>query len=266
MADHRSQKSLSRPGEGDPIVTAESSVLSRALLLLEAFDSSHMVLKLSELAERAELPQTTVYRHVVDLVRWGALDRAPGGGYQIGLRMVAIASYCPRGRPLRDIALPFMEDLYEATHRYVQLAVPEGTDVVYVEFLTARNAVSVRTEVGARWPMHATGVGLAILAYSPAAAVAAVATRPFAVFTPKTISSPEQLCQALAEVRRTGVAISEGQITLDAYSVAAPIFGANGGVLAAISIVVPMTDSRRAAWAPAVRTAAHGISRELTGR
>jgi len=248
------------------MVTAESSVLGRALLLLEAFDSSHMVLKLSELAERTGLPQTTVYRHVVDLLRWGALDRAPGGGYQIGLRMVAVASYCPRSRLLRDIALPFMEDLYEATRQNVELAVPEGTDVVFVEFLAARNAVLLRTRVGARWPMHATGVGLAILAYSPAAVVAKVAARPFAVFTPKTISSPEQLRRALAEVRRTGVAISEGQITLDAYSVAAPIFGADGEVVAAISIVLPMTDPRRAAWAPAVRTAAHGISRELTGR
>ncbi|WP_433207750.1 IclR family transcriptional regulator [Nocardia sp. CA-107356] len=248
------------------MATTELSVLGRALLLLEAFDSSHMVLKLSELAERTGLPQTTVYRHVVDLLRWGALDRAPGGGYQIGMRMVAIASYCPRARPLRDVALPFMEDLYEATHQNVQLAVPDGTAVVFVEFLTARNAVSVRTKVGARWPMPATGVGLAILAYSPAALVAAVADRPFAVFTSKTISSPEQLRRALAEVRRIGVAISEGQITLDAYSVAAPIFGAHGKVVAAISIVLPMTDSRRAAWAPAVRTAAHGISRELTGR
>lgn len=124
------------------MMTAKSSVLARALVVLEAFDRSHLVLKLSELAERTGLPQTTVYRHVVDLVRWGALDRAPGGGYQIGLRMVAIASFCPRGRPLRDVALPFMEDLYEATHQNVQLAVPDGTDVVYVEFLAARRPYS----------------------------------------------------------------------------------------------------------------------------
>lgn len=248
------------------MMAATSSVLARALVVLEAFDSSHLVLKLSELAERTGLPQTTVYRHVVDLVRWGALDRAPGGGYQIGLRMVAIASYCPRSRPLRDVALPFMEDLYEATHQNVQLAVPDGTDVVYVEFLAAREAVFVRTEVGARWPMHATGVGLAILAYSPAQVVAEILARPFAEFTPRTISTPDQLRRALAEVRRTGVAISEGQVTLEGYSVAAPIFSAGGEVVAAVSIVVPVSDSRRAAWAPAVRTAANGISRQLGGR
>ncbi|WP_062992085.1 IclR family transcriptional regulator [Nocardia anaemiae] len=243
----------------------QSSVLARALVLLEAFDNAHPVLKLSELAERTGLPQTTVYRHVVDLVHWGALDRAASGGYQIGLRMVEIASYCPRARPIRDVALPFMEDLYEATHQNVQLAVRDGTEVVYVEFLAGRDAVFVRTRVGARWPMHATGVGLAILAYAPADVVNKIADRPLAVFTTKTISTPEVLRRALAEVRRTGVAISDGQITLDGYSVAAPIFGSDGQVAAALSIVVPAGDSRRAMWAPAVRTAAHGITRQLGG-
>ena len=62
----------------------QSSVLARALVLLEAFDNAHPVLKLSELAVHTGLPQTTVYRHVVDLVQWGALDRAVSGGAPTG--------------------------------------------------------------------------------------------------------------------------------------------------------------------------------------
>ncbi|WP_019925683.1 IclR family transcriptional regulator [Nocardia sp. BMG111209] len=244
-------------------MTAETSVLTRALSLVAAFDAEHMVLKLAELADRAGLPQTTAYRYAGDLVAWGALDRAPGGGYQIGLRMLEVAAHCPRGRPLRDVALPYMEDLYEATHQNVQLAVRDGVEVMYVEFLAARNAVAVRTRVGARWPLHATGVGLAILAHSPTALLDEVLTHPLAVFTPKTIDNPERLRRVLAEVRRTGVAISDGQVTLDGYSVAAPVFGPGGTVPAAVSIVVPAGDTKRATWAPAVRTAANGISRAL---
>ncbi|MCX4092596.1 IclR family transcriptional regulator [Nocardia sp. alder85J] len=244
-------------------MTAETSVLTRALGLLAAFDTGHPVLKLADLADRAELPQTTAYRYATDLVQWGALDRAPGGGYQIGLRMLEVAAHCPRGRPLRDVALPYMEDLYEATHQNVQLAVRDGDEVMYVEFLAARNAVAVKTRIGARWPLHATGVGLAILAHSPAEVLDEVLARPFAVFTPKTIDDPDRLRRALAEVRHTGVAISDGQVTLDGYSVAAPVFGPDGRVLAAVSIVVPAGDAKRSAWAPAVRTAANGISREL---
>jgi len=244
----------------------EPSVLARALTVLAAFDREHLVLKLSELAAATDLPQTTAYRHVMELVRWGALDRVPGGGYQIGLRMVEVAALCPRGQPLREAALPFLEDLYEATHQNVQLAVRDGGDVVYVEFLSARNAVAVNTRVGGRWPLHATGVGLAILAHSPHEVVQAALSGPLQVFTDKTIRTADHLRQVLAETRRTGVAVSDGQVTLDGYSVAAPIFGADGQVVAAVSIVVPGDDEHRWAWAPAVRTAAHGISRQLGGR
>src|SRR6266567_2456758 len=125
----------------------EPSVLARALSVLAAFDRDNLVLKLSELAAATDLPQTTVYRYVTELVRWGALDRV-AGGYQVGLRMVEIAALCPRGQPLREVALPYLEDLYEATHQNVQLAVRDGGDVVYVEFLSARNAVAVHTRVG----------------------------------------------------------------------------------------------------------------------
>jgi DNA-binding IclR family transcriptional regulator len=240
------------------------SVLDRALRLLAAFDHDHVVLSLAQLADRAGLPQSTAHRHAAELVSWGALDRAPGGGYQIGLRLVEVAALCPRGPGLREVALPYLEDLYEATHQNVQLAVRDGTEIVYVEFLAARTAVAVRTRVGGRWPMHATGVGLAILAYSPAEIQEQVLSAPLAVFTPRTMRTAGQVRRALAEVRRTGVAISDGQVTQDGYSVAAPVFG-RGGVAAAVSVVVPASDARRQSWVPAVRVAAHGISRELAG-
>lgn len=239
-------------------------MLGRALLVLEAFDRERPVLTLAELSDRSGLPQSTAYRFATELTEWGALDRAPGGGYQIGLRLLEIAAFCPRGPALRDLALPFLEDLYEATHQNVQLAVRDGLEVVYVEFLAARNAVAVRTRVGGRWPLHATGVGLAMLAHAPAGVVADVLANPLTVYTPRTISTPAQLRRALAEVRRTGIAVSDGQVTLDAYSVAAPVFAPDGAVAAAVSIVVPADDANRSRWGPAVRTAARGISRQLT--
>ncbi|MBY8860077.1 IclR family transcriptional regulator [Nocardia sp. CA2R105] len=241
-------------------------MVAKALSVLAAFDRDRLVLTLPELALRTGIPQTTVYRHATDLVRWGALDRSPGGGYQIGLRMVEIAALCPRGQQLRDVALPYLEDLYEATHQNVQLAVRDGAEVVYVEFLSARNAVAVHIRVGARWPLHATGVGLAILAYAPDDEVEEILRGPLRSFTDKTIHTASRLRQELAQVRRTGVAVSEGQVTLDAYSVAAPVFGADRKVVAAVSVVVPSDDTRRWVWAPAVQTAALGITRQLGGR
>jgi DNA-binding IclR family transcriptional regulator len=177
--------------------------------------------------------------------------------------MVEIAALCPRGTGLRDVALPFMQDLYEATHQNVQLAVREGIDGVYIERIAGRTAVPVRTRVGAHWPLHATGVGLALLAYAPPAVQEDVLARPLKQFTPYTITDPSQLRRVLAEVRRAGVALSDRQVDLGAYSVGAPVTGPDGGCVAAVSIVVFADDPARASWGPAVRAAAIGISRQL---
>ncbi len=242
------------------------SVPAKLLALLDAFSHECGAFSLSELARRTGLPLTTAHRLVGELVRWGGLERGEDGRYRIGLRLVELAALSPRGHGLRDIALPFMEDLYEATHQNVQLAVRDGTDGVYLERIAGRHAVPVLTRVGAHWPLHATGVGLVLLAHAPADVQEEVLAAPLAAFTPFTITDPAELRRTLAEVRRTGFSLSDRQITDDVFSVAAPVAGPDSTCVASLSVVVPVTDPHRASWAPAVRAAANGISRQLRGQ
>jgi DNA-binding IclR family transcriptional regulator len=239
------------------------SVPAKLLSLLDAYTQGRSAFTLSELSRRTGLPLTTAHRLVGELERWGGLERGADGRYRIGLRMVELAALCPRGVGLRDVALASMQDLYEATHQNVQLAVREGTDGVYIERIAGRNAVAVRTRIGAHWPLHATGVGLALLAFAPPAVQEAVLAAPLRRFTQHTITDPAMLRRTLAEVRRTGVALSDRQIDEDAYSVGAPVYGPDGSCVAALSIVVSSDDPGRASWGPTVRAAASGISRRL---
>ena len=204
------------------------SVPAKLLALLDVYSHENTAHSLSELARRTGLPMATAHRLTGELARWGGLERGADGRYRIGLRLVELAALCPRGYALRDIALPFMEDLYEATHQNVQLAVREGLDGVYIERIAGRQAVPVLTRVGAHWPLHATGVGLVLLAHAPADVQEAVLAAPLATFTPFTIRDPAELRRTLAEIRRTGFAVSDRQITDDAFSVAAPVLGAAG--------------------------------------
>jgi DNA-binding IclR family transcriptional regulator len=239
------------------------SVPAKLLSLLDAYTEGRNAYTLSELSRRTGLPLTTAHRLVGELERWGGLERGEDGRYRIGLRMVELAALCPRGVGLRDVALPYMQDLYEATHQNVQLAVREGTDGVYIERIAGREAIAVRTRVGAHWPLHATGVGLVLLAFAPPAVQEAVLAAPLRRFTPYTITEPAVLRRTLADVRRTGVAVSDRQIDDDAYSVGAPVYGPDGSCVAALSVVVGYDDPGRASWGPAVRAAALGISRQL---
>jgi DNA-binding IclR family transcriptional regulator len=205
----------------------------------------------------------TTPRLTAELTAWGALERDSRGRYRIGLRLWEVASLAPRGLGLREAALPVLEDLYEATHQNVQLAVLDGAEVVYLERIPGRETVSVLTRVGGRWPAHITGVGLALLAFATPQAQERYLAGPLARYTERTITDPARLRRELAEVRRLGYAVSDGQVTLDALSVAAPVLGPSDEVVAAISIVVRSGTVPSSALAPAVRTAARGISRAL---
>lgn len=241
-----------------------STVTAKVLALLAAFTPAAPELTLSELARKAGVSLPTAHRRAAELVAWGALERTTEGRYRIGLRLWEIAALAPRAHGLREAALPFLEDLYVVTRQNVQLAVREGLELVFVERIAGRGAVPVMTRVGGRFTLHATGVGLVLLAHAPAEVQEAVLANPLPRYTERTITDPAALRQVLATVRTQGYAISDRLVTTDALSVAAPVLGHTGAVQAAVSLVVTATDDAPVrALVNAVRTAARGISRAM---
>ncbi len=236
---------------------------SRSFDVLGAFTPDRPTLTLTELSRAAGLPLTTTHRIVAELLEWGALERRDDGALQIGLRLWQVASLAPRGLGLREQALPFMEDLFVATGENVQLAVREGHEAVFLERLAGRRSIRVLTRVGDRFALHATGVGLVLLAHAPSQVQDEVLAAPLESWTEWTITDPKVLRRTLAEVRRRGCAISDRQVTPDAVSVAAPVRGRGREVVAALSVVVRRGSVAPEALVPAVVAAAHGISRTL---
>jgi DNA-binding IclR family transcriptional regulator len=248
---------------GEEALVPPRSLSSKLLGVLGTFQADHAELSLSEISRRSGLPLSTTHRLVGDLAAWGALERSAAGTYHIGLHLWEIASLAPRSLGLREVALPYMEDLYEATHENVQLAVRDGLELVFVERLAGRDAVRVLTRVGGRFALHATGVGLVLLAYAPADVQEQVLGGTLERWTPKTIGSPVQLRRVLAEVRQRGYAVSDRQVTMDALSVGVPIRASGDQVVAALSLVVHAEGAQPGALAAAVRAAGRGISRAL---
>ncbi|MGW0537624.1 IclR family transcriptional regulator [Streptomyces sp. NPDC003032] len=238
-------------------------VLGRALRILGAFSVNCPEMTLSELARRSGLPVSTVHRMLGDLIAWGALERGDKGCYRVGLRLWEVASLAPRGQGLRERALPFLEDLSRITRENVQLAVREGTEVVFVERIAGSGAVPVLTRVGGRFALTATGVGLVLLAHAPAEVQEQVLAGPLQRFTPGTVTDPRALRRMLAEARTNGYAVSDRQVTMDALSVAAPVYGGGDAVIASVSLVVRHGSTSAHALARLIRTSARAISRAM---
>jgi DNA-binding IclR family transcriptional regulator len=242
------------------------SVISKVVALLDAFTPTAPELSLNELAALTGLPVSTTYRLASELVAWGGLERVEGGGYRIGLRLWEIGSLAPRGEKLREVALPFMNDLYEATHENVHLAVLDGTEALYVEKLSGRRAMPVRTRRGGRLPLHATAVGKVLLAYGPDSLFREAVAEGLARYTAHTIIAPGHLRRTLAEIRRTGIAYAREELTVGTQSVASAVLDPDGGPIAALSVTLRSGQGDLRRLGPAVHTAAISVSRGMQQR
>lgn len=239
-----------------------TSVLERAFSLLEVVGSDGTSVGLAELARRAGLPKATAYRLANQLIKLGVLERV-GEGYQLGLKLFELGSSVARQRELREAALPFMEDLYEATHETIHLGVLDGAEVLYVEKIAGRRGNGVPTTLGTRKPLHCTSLGKAILAYSAPQLLQTVIQNGLPRRTRYTITEPHRLQLELARATETGVAYDREEYELGITCVGSPLLNAAGRAWAAISVTGPTPRFRPERTATAVRTAALGLTRVL---
>lgn len=243
---------------GQPGVT----VASRVLALLGAFDGEHRGMTLTELARRAGLPLATAFRLAGELAEWGALERRASGEYVVGRRLWDLGLLAPVQSGLRQVASPFLHDLYAATLATVHLAVRDGTSVLYLDRLSGHVSVPVVSDVGTRLPMHSTGVGKVLLAHAPDDVRGWVFTN-LTRITPYTITQPGRLRAELRRVLRDGFAQTSEEMSLGACSVGVPIRLGDGAVVAALGIVVPSLGRDRSRLVAALKVAARGIGRSL---
>lgn len=199
------------------------SVTARALALLGAFDSEHPRLTLTQLARRADLPLATVHRLAGELVAWGALERDDRGRYGVGFRVWETGVLAIVHTRLREAALPWLLRLHAETQETIQLAALDGFDAIYVEKLTASPVVPTASRIGARMPLHATGVGKALLASQGPAFVDALLQQPLRRHTADTITGRTALRRELAAIRQQGFATSWQEFRVGSCSVAAVV-------------------------------------------
>ena len=241
--------------------TGESS-LTRAVRVLDAFTADEPTLSVTEIARRSALHVATASRLVGRLVEEGLLARSPDGGVRVGMRLWELASRAAPTRSLRDAAMPFLEDLHAVVGHHAQLAVRDGDEVIFLERLSARDAVINYTRIAGRLPMHISSSGVVLLASAPPEVRERVLARPLQRWTAGTITSPERLRAVLAEVRQQGYALLPGHVHEDATGVAVPVRDGMGEVVAALSVIVP-NDDRAASALAVLQAAARGIGRAL---
>jgi IclR family transcriptional regulator, acetate operon repressor len=240
----------------------DRSVMGRGLKILEALSRAGRALTAAELVRATRLPKSTVHRLLGQFVELGLIDRT-GDGFGLGLRMFEWGSHAERQRRLRAAAIPFLSDIHQRTGETLHLAVLDGRDVLYIEKIEGSRAVRCPTYVGGRMPAHATALGKAMLAFSPAETVRSTLSGPLPVSTPRTVHMPGLLSRQLTSVRERRVSIEVEESFLGVACVAVPMIDEAGLVLGAISMVTPTQRFDSARSAPILLHAADQIARKL---
>jgi IclR family KDG regulon transcriptional repressor len=197
-------------------------------------------LGVSELARRLGIAKSTAHRTCSVLAARGLLDRTPERRYRLGLRLVEYGSLATERTAIRDRGLPLLVELRNALGETVQIGVPAGGDVVYIERVEGRRALRYSTNAR-RGPIHRSSAGKVLAAHNPAMVEARLRAG-LPPSTGYTIVVPELLREELARVRERGYARSVDETELGMSSLAVPVHvPLDGPVVAAISMIGPTT-------------------------
>jgi DNA-binding IclR family transcriptional regulator len=236
------------------------SVTSKVTAILMAFTDG-AVLTLTEIAGIAKLPTSTAHRLASELLAWRLLERTEEGGYRIGLPLRIIGKDATDFDILNRAILvvrarPVLAELARTTRTDARLGALQGDEVVYLS-----QSLGDADPLTPALPAHATAIGKALLAFSPTSVVDRVLAE--GLRTAKTVTSPDNLRQALSVIRLTQIATARDEYQPDRSAIAMPVFSGGGRVAAAVELTVrdPGTDLKAATGALTV--ACRSLSRQL---
>ncbi|WP_338749446.1 IclR family transcriptional regulator [Janibacter alittae] len=234
-----------------------------ALDVLECF-AVDSTLGVSDVARRLGVAKSTAHRVLTTLAGRGFVEQDASGSYRLGLHLYELGMLSHARNGLRHVALPTIRAVAEQTGHTVNLGVPDGADVVFLERIESMDGVRILGHFGRRLPAHCVSSGLAIAAFNPTLEY----ERREAGFPPKargTIRRVEDWDRTLAEVRRRGYAALSSGSFADASSLAVPI-RVQGVAIGSISVFGPTPliepDVRRAV--PLLTAAANRIAKQYT--
>ena len=218
--------------------------LAKGLRILSLFDEQRPSWRVSDLATAAGLPMPTVYRVVMTLMSEGYLDHLPNGDYRPGVRTLTLGTAALRSLDLVGIATPKLQELGQRTGETVNLAVLSGDRVLYLVRLRNSDLVTANIQVGSTLPAVHTSIGKLLLAHLDEAELEAAVTD--ASFSPNhgpnAKISLAELREELRTIRDQGWAMQDEELAYGLRSVAAPITGPDGRVVAGVNLAVQAQD------------------------
>ena len=247
--------------KNSPVSTIQ--VIDRMAQLLDAIAANPIPASLKILSAETGLHPSTAHRILAALGSHNLVERTEAGHYQLGVKLLSLASRVQERVDLRREALPIMERLRSALGETVNLTVREDDEVVYVERVSSHKTIRVEQVIGSRAPLHVTAVGKLFLAHDGHAACLAYTRRTgLPAYTTNTHNHAEPLWQAAHSALLQGYALDNEEAEMGVGCIGVPIWDASGAMVAGLSISAPV-QRRCDEWIPQVIAAGVQLSERL---
>lgn len=270
MSDGK-RRTAGRPAGSGKSTSGHSQSLVRGLNLLERLSASPGGLALSEVAEQADLAPSTTHRLLQALQSQGFVTQdSELGVWKIDVKTFRIGNSFIEARDFVGTSRPFLRRLTAQTGETANLGVRDNGTAVFLAQSESPQMMRMITRLGSRAPLHASGVGKALMAWLPDDDFERILDeRGLARVTENTLHTSEALREGLAEIRRQGFACDREEHAIGLHCVAACLHDEHGIPLAAISVSGPkarIPEERLAELGARVRDTAAEITAQLGGR
>lgn len=225
--------------ERDGFVAVKSA--GRAMALLDLIAHERDGLSFAEIQRRTGWPRSSAYNLVRTMAGSGHLEFDEDQRvYRVGLRLWEAGQAYRRTHRLEQIAQRYLHAVSREVNETVQLAVLDGIENVYIAKVDADHHLKLASEIGARLPAYATGLGKMLLASLDSEELdRRLSGVTLEQFTPRTIADLGRLHSELEAIRDRGYSTDDEEFTEGVFCVAVPIFGADGDMVAAMSCSIP---------------------------
>ena len=243
---------------------ASIQVIERMVSLLDVLADLPEPASLKVLARNSGLHPSTAQRILAAMTSTALVERQDAGTYSLGIRLLELGNIVKSRINIRQLALPYMQQLHEIIGEAVNLGIRHEDEIIYVERTSSgRSLVRVVYLVGGRAPLHLTSVGKLFLAADGVADVRAYARRTgLPGKTPHSLTRIDALEKELDKIRRHEVAYDNEEAEVGLRCVAAPIRNDEGQLVAGLSISAP-TDRHNPDWVTPIKATANQISQAL---
>lgn len=210
--------------------------LARGLAVVKAFSDQRRSMTIAQISHKTGIPRAAVRRCLYTLKQLGYAE-AEANNFYLKPKILTLGYSFLSSTPLTISAQPCLNQVSRKLNESCSLATLDDLDVLYISRSATSRVMSVALNAGSRLPAYCTSLGRVLLAALSESELKTYFEKvELRQYTDRTIISEERLRAILKIVRQSGYAVVEEELEIGLRSIAVPVRGASGAVVAALNV------------------------------